>query len=85
MTKEEAYQKTQEKIRTIQSLCNQLSIVPTAHQMVNKNGIIDNQVFFIDNEDYPIEQLATKPEENEKPSKPATTKKSDGVEKPKKG
>lgn len=62
MTQQEAQSKTNEKIKAVEVMLKQLNLRAVAFQVVNKNGIIENIVYYIDSEDYKIEA----PREEEK-------------------
>jgi len=62
LTKEEVQKKSQEKVRAIQTLCNQLEVVLTAEQVINSQGFIKNIVYYTDIEKYDIvEDNSSKP------------------------
>ena len=56
MTKEEAQAKSNEKTKTIHTLCRQLQIVITAEQMITKDGFIKMVVYYNDVEKYDIDE-----------------------------
>lgn len=55
MKLEEQQKKLSNKIQAVQTLCNQLQISISAKQMVSKNGLIENIIFYSDSEKYPEE------------------------------
>jgi hypothetical protein len=69
MTKKESQVKTKEKVSAIEILLRQLEVSIEAKQVVTDKGVIENMVFYRDNEKYTIEE----PEE----TAPITDKKND--------
>lgn len=72
MTKEEAQQKSQEKVNAIQTLCKQLEIVISAEQVITDQGFIKQIVYYTDTENYDIEEKKyvdkKSEEDNQKPA-----------------
>lgn len=68
MTKEEIQKKGQEKIQAVETLCKQLQITITAEQMINNNGFIKNVVYYLDTEEYKLEDEPVTPKEDENPA-----------------
>ncbi|MCK5017884.1 MAG: hypothetical protein KAS32_12545 [Candidatus Peribacteraceae bacterium] len=60
ITKEQIQQKTQAKIRAIQTLCKQLQVVATSEQMINEQGFIKQVVYYTDIENYDLAENETK-------------------------
>lgn len=48
--------KSQEKIGTLLKLAETLKIEVTAKQVISKEGVIENVVYFVDKEQYPAEE-----------------------------
>ena len=53
MTPQEMQAKSSEKVQQVLSLLKVLNLTLEGHQRVNKQGIIENVVSWIDNEKYP--------------------------------
>jgi len=68
ITQAEAKQKTQEKVKAIETLCKQLEVTLSAEQVVTPQGIIKQIVYYVDNEQYDIAG-----EENTKQDEKTTT------------
>lgn len=68
MTPEQKLESTQKKVQAVNTLCNQLMLIPVAKQAITEEGIIEMKVFFQDLEQYPDEP-------KEEPKKPVTKKK----------
>ena len=56
MTQEEVQKKANEKRAAIEMVCKQMQVVLTAEQVITKNGLIKNLVFYTDIEKYDIEE-----------------------------
>lgn len=56
MTKEEMQQKSQEKVKAIQTLCQQLEVVITAEQVVTEQGFIKQVVYYNDVQKYDLDE-----------------------------
>ena len=67
MTKQEAQQKSKEKIKAIEVLCKQLEITITAEQIITEQGFIKQTVFYNDGQNYDIDE--EKPEGLKEPSR----------------
>ena len=52
MTKEEITAKSQEKVKAVSTLCEQLKLVITAEEMITKEGLIKRVVYYTDAENY---------------------------------
>jgi len=52
MTKEEIKAKSQEKVKAINTLCEQLQVVISAEQMITDQGFIKMVVYYTDAENY---------------------------------
>jgi len=70
MTKEESKAKTNDKVHAIEVLLRQLEVTVEARQVVTENGVIENIVFYRDNEKYKIEE----PPKEEKETVPLNKK-----------
>jgi N-acetylglucosamine kinase-like BadF-type ATPase len=57
MTKEEVQQKTNEKVKAIQTLCNQLQVSLTAEQIIAEGGIIKNAIYYTDMQKYEMDEM----------------------------
>lgn len=55
MTQEQAQKKTQKKIEDIKKFIKKKNVTITARQIVNKQGIVENAVFYYDNEKYDVQ------------------------------
>lgn len=53
MTPEEMQKKSAEKVQQVENLMGILHLTVEAKQVLTKQGIIENKVFFIDKEEYP--------------------------------
>ncbi len=56
MKKEQIKEKTQNKLKAIQTLCEQLQMTVSAEEIIDSNGFIKKLVYYQDNEKYPIEE-----------------------------
>ena len=63
MTKEEINKRTQQKVETIKTLCQQLFVEIVAKQAITKEGIIENVVLFSDREKYDLKKDEPKQDE----------------------
>ena len=61
--------KSQQKVKAITTLCEQLQIVLTAEQYITDKGLIKQVVYYIDIENYNIdkEPITLQKDETEKP------------------
>ena len=66
MTKEEIKGKSNDKVKAVEVLLKQLNITIEAKQIITKEGIIENAVFYKDNENYPIDEVKPTPVVEEK-------------------
>jgi hypothetical protein len=64
MTKDAIKLKSQEKVKAIQTLCEQLQIVISAEQMITPQGLIKNVVYYSDVEKYTIDEEPITPKPN---------------------
>lgn len=60
MTKEEITAKSQEKVKAVSTLCEQLKLVVSAEQMITQEGFIKEVVYYTDSENYDVDK---KPED----------------------
>jgi len=60
MTKEEITAKSQEKVKAVSTLCEQLKLVVSAEQMITQEGFIKQVVYYTDSENYDVDK---KPED----------------------
>jgi hypothetical protein len=67
LTKEQIQQKSQEKVKAIQTLANQLQLVVSAEQMITEQGFIKLVVYYTDTEKYDVDQPVTIKEDEIKP------------------
>lgn len=56
MTKEQANQNSQDKLKAIETLCRQLQMTVSAEQKIIDGGFIKHIVFYTDNEKYDIQE-----------------------------
>ena len=56
MTQEEIKLKSEEKVKAIKTLCDQLQIVLTAEDVINQQMIIKKAVYFNDTEKYDVDE-----------------------------
>lgn len=64
MTKQAIQQKSQEKVKAIQTLATQLQLVVSAEQMITEQGFIKLVVYYTDTEKYDVsEEPVTKKED----------------------
>ena len=56
MTQEEIKLKSEEKVKAIKTLCEQLQIVLTAEDVINQQMIIKKAVYFNDTEKYDVDE-----------------------------
>lgn len=74
MTKEESQAKTTDKVNAIEVLLRQLQVTVEAKQVVTEKGIIENMVFYRDNEKYKIDEPAVDEKAPAKEAVPLTKK-----------
>jgi len=79
MTKEEINKRTQQKVETIKTLCQQLFIEIVAKQAITNEGIIENVVLFSDKEKYDLKKDEPKKDEKIPDIRRPDSKVSDGV------
>ena len=72
MNKEAVKAKSQDKVKSVETLCKQLQLVVTAEQILTQQGFIKHIVYYTDTEQY---------EMDEEPKKPITEKKDEEVNK----
>ena len=65
MTKEEKKKKSEDKVKAIETLLKQLNLTAVAFQKVTPDGIIENNVYYIDNEKYLIDTPKTEEKKND--------------------
>jgi len=63
MTQEQIKANADSKVKAIETLCRQMQVVVSAEQMVTKEGLIKNIIYYTDVERY---ELDVEPESNEK-------------------
>jgi hypothetical protein len=56
MTREEIKQKGQEKVKALENFCKQMQLSVSAEQMLTKEGLIKNVVYYLDTEKYELDQ-----------------------------
>lgn len=56
MTRKEIDVKTQEKLKKIQALCEELQMTITAEEIIDGRGMIKKVVYYTDNEKYPVDK-----------------------------
>ena len=64
MTKLESQKKSQEKVDSIKTLCDQLQMVVSAEEMVTSQGFIKKVVYYTDTEKYDIDKEPIQPKTN---------------------
>ena len=72
MTKEEIQLSSKKKVQAVTTLCKQLSLEPSAEQIITPEGFIRGVVYFIDTEKYEVDEEKPitpdkKPKNNKKP------------------
>jgi hypothetical protein len=65
MTKEEVQNRSQEKVKAIQTLAKQLEVVVSAEQMITEQGFIKSVVYYTDTEKYDLETEPVTPKTDE--------------------
>ena len=65
MTKEEVQARTQEKVKSIETLCKQLEITVSAEQAITPQGLIKQVVYYTDTQKYDVD-VEKQPKKNEK-------------------
>lgn len=63
MSREEIQARTTEKLRKVDSLMKELHLRVEGRQRISKEGFIENLVFFIDEEQYPVDAPVETPVE----------------------
>jgi len=65
MTKEEIRAKSQEKVKAITNLCEQLKVVISAEQVITEQGFIKMVVYYTDAENYGVDKEPITPKKDE--------------------
>ena len=68
MTRDEIKKKGEEKVQAIETLCKQLQVVVTAEQMINQQGFIKTVVYYLDTEEYKLDEEPITPKQDETPT-----------------
>ena len=71
MTKEQIQEKSAEKVKAVQTLCEQLQLVVSAEEMLVEGGFIKKVVYYTDTEKYDVDKEPVTPKEDEKPTEKA--------------
>ena len=83
MNKEAVKAKSQDKVKSVETLCKQLHLVVTAEQVLTQQGFIKQIVYYTDTEEYKMDkEEEAKPleEKNEKVNKDDPAKATETVE-----
>jgi hypothetical protein len=57
MTEQEVRNRTQEKMKEVQALCEKLQLKISARQRLDREGFVENLVVFNDVENYPLVEV----------------------------
>ena len=69
MKQEEIQTKSQQKVKAITTLCEQLQIIITAEQVITEKGLIKQVVYYNDTENYDVDKEPLTPQKNEEKPK----------------
>ena len=69
MKQEEVQAKSQQKVKAITTLCEQLQIIITAEQVITEKGLIKQVVYYNDTENYDVDKEPLTPQKNEEKPK----------------
>lgn len=69
MTPEQIQRRTDEKVGIIQEMMRQLQLTATAEDFMNSAGIIKKVIYWVDNENYPKDEVTKVPVLDKDPEK----------------